>query len=66
MVVDPIDMNRKVIGPSIIAIDSVQAGIGDIILIVEEGGSSREALQNPTLAIDALIVGIVDYLVNQE
>lgn len=62
MVVEPIDMNGKRIGDSFIAIDAAQAGIGDFVLIIEEGGSAREILQKPDGAVDAVIAGIIDYL----
>ncbi|HLO11431.1 MAG TPA: EutN/CcmL family microcompartment protein [Pseudoneobacillus sp.] len=62
MVVEPIDMNGNSIGDSFMAVDGAQAGIGDIVLIIEEGGSARDILKKPDAAVDAIIVGIVDYL----
>jgi ethanolamine utilization protein EutN len=62
MVVEPVDMNGKAIGDSFVAVDAAQAGIGDIVIIIEEGGSAREILKKPDAAVDAIIVGIVDYL----
>ena len=43
----------------IIAIDSVGAGIGEIVLITT-GSSARLALRNTSAPADAVIVGIVD------
>jgi microcompartment protein CcmK/EutM len=62
MVVEPIDIDGKSFGDSFIAIDAAQAGIGDIVIIIEEGGSARDILKKPDAAVDAIIVGIVDYL----
>lgn len=62
MVVEPIDMHGNSIGDSFMAVDAAQAGIGDIVLIIEEGGSARDILNKPDAAVDAIIVGIVDYL----
>jgi microcompartment protein CcmK/EutM len=62
MVVEPIDTDGKSIGDSFMAVDAAQAGIGDIVLILEEGGSARDILKKPDAAVDAIIVGIVDYL----
>lgn len=62
MVVEPIDMNGEAIGDSFIAVDAAQAGIGDIVIIIEEGGSAREIMGKPDAAVDAVIAGIVDYL----
>lgn len=60
MVVKPVDHKGKSVGDSFIAVDHAQAGIGDFVLILEEGGSNRQLLENPEGAVDALIVGIVD------
>ncbi|OZM58315.1 hypothetical protein CIB95_01725 [Lottiidibacillus patelloidae] len=62
MVVQPIDMEGNETGDSFIAIDGSQAGIGDIVLIIEEGGSCRQVLKRPEAAVDAVIAGIVDKL----
>ena len=43
----------------IIAIDSVGAGIGEVVLITT-GSSARLALHNTQAPADAVIVGIVD------
>jgi microcompartment protein CcmK/EutM len=46
---------------TIIALDSVDAGAGDVVLIVQEGwGASTAATGQPGAAIDSTIVGVVD------
>ena len=45
-----------------ICIDVVDAGIGDTVLILDEGNSARQILGLDTGAIRAVIVGIVDEL----
>jgi microcompartment protein CcmK/EutM len=62
MIVEPIDELGNVVGDSFIAVDAAQAGVDDIVLVLEEGGSIREIMNNPSGAVDAIIVGIVDYL----
>jgi ethanolamine utilization protein EutN len=62
MVVQPVDMDGNEVGDSFIAIDGSHAGIGDIVLIIEEGGSCRQVLKKPEAAVDAVIAGIVDKL----
>lgn len=48
---------------SILALDSVDAGVGDTVLIVQEGwGASTAATGEPGAAIDSAIVGVVDYV----
>jgi microcompartment protein CcmK/EutM len=46
-----------------IAIDVVDAGVGDTVLILDEGSSARQILGLDHGAIRALVVGIVDELV---
>jgi microcompartment protein CcmK/EutM len=61
LIVQPIDPSGLPKGPSFLAIDTVQAGIGDTVLILEEGGSARMILNEPeTFTIKAIVAGIVD------
>jgi microcompartment protein CcmK/EutM len=64
MVVLPVDTEGNPVGDSVIAVDGVNAGIGETVLIVEEGGSAREVMHNPQGAYDTVIVGIVDEEIN--
>jgi ethanolamine utilization protein EutN len=46
-----------------LALDSVDAGEGDIVLIVQEGWSASTASTGKAgAAIDSAIVGVVDYI----
>jgi ethanolamine utilization protein EutN len=62
MVVIPVDATGKECGDAMIAIDYFHAGVGDYVLVIEEGGSAREILGDPKGAFDAVIAGIVDRL----
>ncbi len=62
LVVRPIDMKGKFNEPSFIAIDVAKAGIGDCVLIIREGNSIRSIMKDDQAAVDALIIGIVDYV----
>jgi microcompartment protein CcmK/EutM len=46
-----------------IAVDVVDAGVGDTVLIIDEGSSARQILGLDHGAIRAVVVGIVDELV---
>lgn len=61
MVTQPLDLDYKPQGEPQIMVDTVGAGIGEII-IYSEGTASRNAAGKPDSAIDAAIVGIVDNL----
>jgi ethanolamine utilization protein EutN len=48
---------------TMLALDSVDSGEGDIVLIVQEGwGASTAATGKIGAAIDSAIVGVVDYI----
>jgi ethanolamine utilization protein EutN len=50
------------IGTSLLAIDSVGAGRGELVIAVLEGRAAGEALGRKLAPVDAAIVGIVDGL----
>jgi ethanolamine utilization protein EutN len=63
LIVQPIDTNGNLIGKSFLAIDAVQAGVGDIVLVLDEGNSARTILNGPdSLTVKTVIVGIVDQI----
>ena len=44
-----------------LCVDMVQAGVGDTVLVLDEGNSARQVLnQVPHGAVRAVIVGIID------
>ena len=60
MVVQPLDEQLKPAGRSHPAIDTVGAGNGNIVLVVEEGKAAQQMLGQKRIPIRTLIVGIVD------
>lgn len=62
MIVRPIDTKGKFVGSSIIAIDVAKAGVGDCVLIMQEGNSIRSIMNDKEGAVDALVVGVIDYI----
>jgi ethanolamine utilization protein EutN len=63
MLCQPLSLEGKEMGATLIALDSVDSGIGDTVLIVQEGwGASTAATKEPGAAIDSAIVGVVDYI----
>jgi ethanolamine utilization protein EutN len=59
LVIQPLDHHQKPNGPSEVAVDTTQAGPGELVLLV---GSREAALAcDPAFVpVDAAIVGIVD------
>ena len=61
LIVQPIDpQTRQPAGNTIVAVDTVSAGIGDTVLVVYEGSSSRLSLGSERTPCEAIIAGIVD------
>ena len=61
MVVQPINPDGTPRGATMLALDSVDSGAGDVVLVVQEGwGASTAATGEPGAAIDSAIVGVVD------
>jgi ethanolamine utilization protein EutN len=61
MVVQPINPDGSPRGASLLALDSVNAGEGDVVIVVQEGwGASTAATGEAGAAIDSAIVGVVD------
>ena len=48
-------------GAPIVALDSVDAGIGDLVLVVR-GSSARQAQNMSNTPVDAMIIGIIDQI----
>jgi len=61
MLCQPVTPTGEEWGATILALDSVDAGEGDIVLVVQEGWSaSTAATGEQGAAIDSAIVGVVD------
>jgi len=60
LVVQPVNDKEEPQGESVLALDTVQAGVGDTVLIIDEGNSSRLIMNNSTAPVRSMIVGIVD------
>ncbi|MDP6523264.1 MAG: EutN/CcmL family microcompartment protein [Kiritimatiellia bacterium] len=63
LIVQPIDPDGTPKGKTFLAVDGVQAGVGDTVLIMDEGGSARMLLEEPDIfTIRAVVAGIVDQI----
>jgi microcompartment protein CcmK/EutM len=61
LAVQPVGPDGKPRGKSLLAVDGVQAGVGDLVLVVDEGGSARAVIGDESaLTIRTAICGIVD------
>jgi len=61
LAVQPLDESGAEVGASFLAVDDVQAGRGDVVLVMQEGNGVRQLLKmGQQVPIRSLIVGIVD------
>jgi ethanolamine utilization protein EutN len=60
MIVDKLNADGNPTGKYLIAVDSVEAGIGETVLIIDEGNSARQIVKDNDAPIRSIIVGIID------
>ena len=60
LVVDLCDEHFEASGQYVIAIDVVDAGVGDRVLVLGEGTGARQILDDPDGPVRAVVVGVVD------
>lgn len=59
-VVQPVDESGRDSDASFLAVDVVQAGVGDLVLVISEGNGARQIFNKPILPIRSVVVGVVD------
>jgi microcompartment protein CcmK/EutM len=62
LIVDLLGAEGEPAGGYVIAIDTVDAGAGETVLVLDEGNSARQVLEAPNAPVRAVVVGIVDEL----
>ena len=60
LLVQPLNLDGTDRGDPVIALDSVDAGIGDRVLLATEGFSAMTSVGRPQSPIDMAVVGFVD------
>jgi ethanolamine utilization protein EutN len=60
LLVQPLNLDGTDRGDPVIALDSVDAGIGDLVLITTDGFSAMTSVGRPQSPIDMAVVGFVD------
>ena len=66
LLVQPITPDGTPRGATLLAIDSVGAGVGERVLVVIEGKAAGQALGRKAAPVDAAIVGIIDEIDMQQ
>lgn len=60
LLVQPLSLEDQPMGDTVLAVDSVGAGVGEKVLVVQEGRAANDAFRTKQGPLDAAIVGIVD------
>ena len=60
LITHPVDPEGRLKGKSMLALDMVQAGAGDTVLVMDEGNSARIIVGDSMAPFRTVIVGIVD------
>jgi ethanolamine utilization protein EutN len=63
LVVQPLDRNLEPVGPMQVAVDVVQAGPGDLCVMVRSREAALALQEHKFVPVDLALVGIVDELV---
>lgn len=66
LLVDQLNLDGEETGYYDIAVDVVQAGPGDTVMVIDEGNGARQVLGLDPGAIRAVIVGVVDEIALSE
>ncbi len=60
LIVDKGLPGTKTTGDYIVAVDTVGAGAGEVVLVLDEGNGARQVLDSQNGPVRSVIVGIVD------
>lgn len=62
MIVEKTDGTGKATGDYVIAVDTVGAGVGEPVLVLDEGNGARQIFASTDAPVRTVIVGIIDEL----
>ena len=60
LVVEKTDPTGRATGDYLVAVDAVDAGVGDAVLVLDEGNGARQVLASSHGPVRSVVVGIVD------
>ncbi len=49
-------------GGSVIAVNAIDAGAGETVIVIDEGNSARQITSSPDAPVRTVIVGVVDHI----
>ncbi len=60
LLVQPMHLPGEKPDDAFIAIDAAHAGVGDTVLVCQEGNSTRQVMGDPNAPVRSSIVGVID------
>jgi ethanolamine utilization protein EutN len=60
LLVQPLDMEGADSGATMVAVDAIGAGSGELVLICKEGSAARQVLGLENPPVRSLVIGIID------
>jgi len=60
LLIQPLDLEGQPMGDVVVALDAVDAGVGDRVLAVQEGFSAMTSVGHVESPIDAAVIGVID------
>jgi len=60
LLVQPLNLDGSNRGDAVVALDAVDAGVGDRVLLATEGFSAMTAVGRPQSPIDMAVIGFID------
>lgn len=60
LIVQPLNLDGSDRGDAVLALDAVDAGVGDRILLSTDGWASSSAVARPQSPIDMAVIGFID------
>jgi microcompartment protein CcmK/EutM len=62
LLVQPLNLDGSDRGDALVAVDAVQAGIGEQVLLTTEGFSAFSSVGRPMAPIETAVIGIIDHV----
>jgi ethanolamine utilization protein EutN len=62
LMVQPVNLDGSDRGDAVVAVDAVDAGPGDRVLLVTEGFSAMTSVGKPQSPIDMAVIGFIDHI----
>ena len=62
LLVQPLNLDGSNRGDAVVALDAVDAGVGDQVLVATEGFSAMTSVGRPNSPIDMAVIGFIDHI----